>query len=66
MFNNKSRTGVGMAVFTITGILSLFGFDVEEGQVTEAVISVLNLASFVLMIWGQVDRKDLVWGLWRK
>ncbi len=65
-FVSTSRTGVGMLVFILTSLASLLGLDVDNGQITEASVGLLNFVSLILMLWGQFDRKDLKWGIWRK
>ena len=47
-------------------LLNLFGVDADEGQVTEVLLAVATLASFAMWAYGQVARKDLSLGLWRK
>lgn len=66
MFENVSKAGVGMYVTGIMLVFNFFGIDVDEGVVTEVVLSIITLVSFALWVWGQLDRKDLEGGLFRK
>lgn len=69
MFSNISMTGAGV----ITGFLplimlalSFFGVDVAEEQVVSALNGLLGFISLILLIVGQVRRKDLEFGIFRK
>lgn len=58
--------GTGILVFFLTNFLTFIGVvNVDESLVAEVVVSVLNIVSFVWMVWGQLRRKDLENGLWR-
>jgi uncharacterized membrane protein YtjA (UPF0391 family) len=59
-------TGTGLIITLIETVLSLSGIQFETGGVAAAVNGVVVFVGFVLMIWGQVRRKDLVLGLIRK
>lgn len=63
---NYSLGGVGMYAFLLATALRLLGVDVEEGVVTEFVVSLLQVIAFVVWVWGQVRRSDLKVGLVRK
>jgi len=69
MFTNISMTGAGV----ITGFLPLimlalnfFGVDVAEEQVVSALNGLLGFISLVLLVIGQMRRKDLNFGIMRK
>jgi hypothetical protein len=67
MFNTLSKTGTGAAIVVIINALfPLLGIDVPEGSVQATLESILNVVGFILLIWGQVARKDLKLGLVRK
>ena len=63
---NISKTGIGAIITVLITIGSLFGIQLPDGaggDLTEAVSTVVGL---VLIVWGQLSRKDLVGGLIRK
>lgn len=64
--NSVSRAGVGMYASILMLILQMIGVDADEGMVTEVVIAITTLISFAVWTYGQVDRKDLSFGLFRK
>lgn len=45
---------------------SVLGFEVSEEQALEILTAITTLISFGLMIWNQVDRKDIKWFFWKK
>lgn len=47
-------------------LLHMFGLDFDEGAATELVLAVLTMVSFAVWVYGQLDRKDLKLGLFRK
>jgi len=51
---NYSKNGVGLALL----VLSLFGVNVADSDLTEVVSSVGTLVSFGLMVWNQLARPD--------
>ena len=66
MFSNTSMAGTGVAITLIMLAIKLLGLDIDEGQVTEVVTSGGQVVGFVLLVIGQVKRKDLKFGLLRK
>ena len=67
MFTTLSKTGLGaMIVLIINAVFPLVGIEVPEGSVESTIEAVLNVVGFVLLVWGQLSRKDLVAGLVRK
>lgn len=66
MFTSISMAGTGLVVTLIETILRLFGFEFAEGSVFAAVNGIVIAVGFVLMIVGQLRRKDLLWGFLRK
>lgn len=56
---NLSFTGIGMAVWVITFGLNKFGIIPSDGSVEAFVSSIINIASFVLMVYGQYRRTDV-------
>ena len=61
-----STAGVGMYASLVVGILSLIGIDADEGMVTETILAGVQLVAFIVWFWGQIQRKDLTWGLFRR
>lgn len=66
MFTSISMAGTGTAVVIIQAILSILGIEAPEGSVAGAVDAVVTVVGFVLLVWGQLRRKDLVAGFIRK
>ena len=65
-FSNLSKAGVGMYVVVIASILQVLGLNLGSERLTEAVLIAIDGAGAVLWIAGQILRKDLSWGLFRK
>ena len=59
-------TGVGLVVYVATLLLSWFGVVADTTEVTDFANSLVNVLGFVLMVVGQMRRKDLKWGFLRK
>lgn len=60
-------TGTGIAVMLIAAALNWFGVvNVDSDQITKIVNAAVQVGSFVLMVWGQVRRPDLKYGVIRK
>ena len=66
MFTGTSMTGVGVVISILAFIAKYFQLDLDEGVITEGVSSIVQGVAFILVVWGQVRRKDLDWGLKRK
>jgi uncharacterized membrane protein YfcA len=61
MFENKSKTGTGLAgvaVFIIVYLLRYFGFDVAEADIVTLVSNLVGAAGIILAYYGQYTRKD--------
>lgn len=56
-----SKNGVALLIL----ILSMFGVEVVESQIVEAVGAVSTLVSLGLMLWNQWQRKDVEGFLWK-
>lgn len=65
MFSTVSMTGVGAIVTLIEALLRVFGVEVAEGSVGAGVNGLVSFVGLVLMVWGQIRRKDLKFGLLR-
>jgi len=53
-----SKNGIALTVLAIEFILSSLGIEFEVGSVEHTVEAVFVLASFILMVWNQIERKD--------
>lgn len=66
MFNNVSMTGSGVIVYIIAFALSYFGvLNVDNSQIARAVEAASQVIGFLMIVWGQIRRNDLQYGLWR-
>lgn len=63
---NVSMAGTGLLVMLIEVLLKILGVEVPEGGVAENINNVVMVVGFVLLIVGQVRRKDLKFGIFRK
>lgn len=61
-----STAGIGMYATLLVALFQLFGLDVDEGLVTEVILAMITVVSFVTWVYGQFSRKDLSFGLLRK
>lgn len=57
-----SKNGIGLAILAF----SLVGIEVTDVQIIEVVSSVGTIISFVLMIWNQAQRSDVVGFFFKK
>jgi amino acid permease len=58
--------GIGMYAVLVVSLLQFIGIDADEGQITEALLALATLVSFATWVWGQLSRKDLDWGIFRR
>lgn len=67
MFNTTSMTGSGIVVYFLVAFLQALGVvDANENDISRYVVNGIEIASYIMMAWGQIRRKDLAWGFWRK
>lgn len=67
MFTTLSKAGTGASIVVILNALfPLMGIEVPEGSLESTLEAGLNVFGFILLIWGQLARKDLKLGLLRK
>lgn len=67
MFKTISKAGLGaFIVTTLNFIFPLIGVEVPEGSTIAFVESATNVIGFIFLVYGQIDRKDLVGGFLRK
>lgn len=61
-----SIAGLGMYTFIIASLLKMAGIDVESTTIDEAILGLVTFVSFLVWVYGQLRRSDLVAGLLRK
>lgn len=67
MFVTLSKAGIGATIVTVLEfIFPLLGIDVPTGSIAGVVEATATVVGFVLLVWGQLDRTDLKFGLFRK
>lgn len=65
-FMGLSKAGVGAAMLVLEQVMFLFGFSLPEGTITNATDAIWTLVGFATLVWGQLDRKDLKYGIVRR
>jgi hypothetical protein len=66
MNKNISTAGVGMYATMLVALLHTMGVDADEGMVTEAIMGAIAIVTFATWIYGQLSRKDLSLGIFRR
>jgi len=66
MFVKNSMTGIGVGVSILVFLAKYLGLDLDEAQLTEAVVKIVEVVGYFMVVYGQWSRKDLVGGLVRK
>lgn len=66
MFTNISATGTGAIITLTEALLRAFGVEFPEGSVASAINGIAAAVGLGLIIWGQINRKDLKAGIVRK
>lgn len=66
MFTNVSMAGSGLFVVIIASVLNAFGITPEPGTIEHVVASLVVIGGWLAIIFGQLRRKDLKLGLFRK
>ena len=66
MFTTISKAGIGMYIEIAASLLNYLGLDFDEGLLTEAVLAILTGIGAVIWVIGQLLRRDLSWGIFRK
>jgi uncharacterized membrane protein len=67
MFTKVSKAGLGMYIVVITNVIGyLLGVNLDVNTTTDAVFYILNAIGAVLWLIGQLSRKDLNFGIFRK
>lgn len=57
-----SKNGIALVLFVLGG----FGITVTESQVMDVISAVVQLISFILLVWNQVQRPDVEHFLFKK
>jgi len=65
-FKKHSLAGTGMIVAALAFFARWQGLDLDEAQLTETVVKLMEVVGYVMAIFGQWRRGDLVNGLVRK
>lgn len=60
-----SKNGIGLAILLIEALLSSIGIEFDEGSIAKVVEGVVVLTGFLLMIWNQLDRRDVHWFIFK-
>lgn len=61
-----SKAGLGQYVLLTEAVLAMFGVNLPDGSVLEALNGLVIFLALVLTIIGQFTRKDLSLGIFRK
>jgi hypothetical protein len=56
-----SKNGAAIVVM----FFSWLGFEIAETEIQEFLAAPAQIIAFLVMLWNQVDRKDVKWGLWK-
>lgn len=59
-------TGSGMLVIALGYILNYLGVNADSSDLAGYADGILKVAGLIMLLWGQLRRKDLTWGLFRK
>ena len=66
MFTTVSMTGSGLLTIALGTVLGWLGVNAEASQLAGWVDAIVKLAGLIMLVIGQLRRKDLSWGFWRK
>lgn len=66
MFTNLSMAGTGLIISILAFVLPIFGVNVDQGTVTQFVDNIVKVIGFIMIVWGQMRRPDLKFGLVRR
>ena len=69
MFTSVSKTGVGVVgiiVFVVVLLGQWFGLDIAQADATQFAQNIIGVFGFLMTVYGQYKRADLVNGLVRK
>lgn len=57
---------IAVVATLIDTVAPLIGVNIPTGSAVAALTAAAQVAGFVLLVWGQLRRKDLTWGIFRK
>jgi uncharacterized membrane protein len=66
MNNSFSLTGVSLLVYFISMLISRWGVIVPDETLLAAINGLVAFFSFVGIVWGQLRRKDVEFGIYKK
>lgn len=66
MFTETSMTGTGMIITVLVFGAQWLGINFDQSTATVFVKDAVEVIGIVLAVWGQLRRKDLSMGLFRK
>ncbi len=67
MFEKVSMTGTGGAIVILLQVIfPLLGIEIDGSVIEQSVAAIMTLTGSVLLIVGQVRRKDMLGGIIRK
>lgn len=66
MFDTISMTGSGFIVYVLGLALAHWGISMGSEQITGAVTATLQVIGFIGLVIGQLRRKDLIAGMFRR
>lgn len=61
-----SVAGIGVIITVLAFAAKYFNLDVDEGQLTEGINGAAQFVGLVVLVIGQLKRKDLKFGLIRR
>ena len=56
-----SKNGAAIVVM----FFSWLGFEIAETEIQAFLAATAQIIAFLVMLWNQIDRKDVKWGLWK-
>lgn len=61
-----SKAGIGAIIILLEAGLKFLNVEVPEGSVANAIEGIVGFIGLILLVWGQLDRKDLKGGIIRR
>ena len=64
---NPSFVGIGTVIVTLLNIIfPIIGVEVDRGSIEQSVFGLINFIGFVILIIGQIRRKDSKFFIFKK